>query len=346
MTVRDLALRGANLPGLPGLLSVAERLAPAPTNRPAVLTYHRLDEPGARAGLNDGLISATPSRFVEQMEIVARDYHVIAMQELLEARRSGSALPPSSVLITFDDAYRDFAEHGWPVLRRMGLPVTLFVPTAYPDRPDRSFWWDRLYAAVMESPRVGTVETEAGTLALGDRSVRASSFRAVVARLKGMTHAEMLVQCDRLLEDLQVQPRADRGPAVLGWDELRQLEQEGVTLAAHSRTHPRLDRIPPEMLAEEIGGSWSDLEEAARAPIRAFAYPDGGHSDAVVAAVADAGFEVAFSTERGGNRLGRTDWLRLRRINVGQRTNAAILRGQLLVLTRVTVDGVAGGGQR
>jgi len=73
------------------------------------------------------------------MECLAGNYHVVSVPELLDAVYENSPLPPKSVMITFDDTYRDFAEFAWPVLKQHKLPVTLFVPTAFPDQPDRSF---------------------------------------------------------------------------------------------------------------------------------------------------------------------------------------------------------------
>ena len=32
----------------------------------------------------------------------------------------------------------------------VAIPAVLFVPTAYPDAPDRTFWWDRLHRAVVD----------------------------------------------------------------------------------------------------------------------------------------------------------------------------------------------------
>ena len=42
------------------------------------------------------------------------------------------------MLLTFDDAYRDFATNAWPTLKRYGLPATLFVPTAYAGERSRN----------------------------------------------------------------------------------------------------------------------------------------------------------------------------------------------------------------
>jgi peptidoglycan/xylan/chitin deacetylase (PgdA/CDA1 family) len=63
---------------------------------------------------------------------------------------------------------------------------------------------------------------------------------------------------------------------------------------------------------------------------RVFAYPGGGVSPEVRRALEQAGFELAFLTQRGTNDLRRGDWLRLRRINVGRASGLPLLRAQLL----------------
>jgi hypothetical protein len=98
-----------------------------------VLMYHRVDEPDAHPALYPGLISATPAAFDQQMRYLAGNYRVLSMPEVLDACRTRTALPPRAVVITFDDAYCDFAEHAWPTLQRYSLPATLLVPTAFPD---------------------------------------------------------------------------------------------------------------------------------------------------------------------------------------------------------------------
>jgi peptidoglycan/xylan/chitin deacetylase (PgdA/CDA1 family) len=100
-----------------------------------VLTYHRITEPDADPEPSPSLLSATPSDFAQQVDYLNVHYHIVSIEEVLDAVRGGTRLPPRSLLLSFDDAYRDFAEHAWPVLRERGLPATLFVPTAIPMRP-------------------------------------------------------------------------------------------------------------------------------------------------------------------------------------------------------------------
>ncbi|MBM2850638.1 MAG: Polysaccharide deacetylase [Anaerolineales bacterium] len=106
-------------------VALLEQAGGARPNLLGVLTYHRVDEPGAHPALYPGLISATPEVFGQQMDYLATNYHVVSVRELIEVYRTGGVLPPRSVTITFDDACHDFAEYAWPILKRYRLPVTL-----------------------------------------------------------------------------------------------------------------------------------------------------------------------------------------------------------------------------
>ena len=61
-----------------------------------------------------------------------------------------------------------------------------------------------------------------------------------------------------------------------------------------------------------------------------FAYPSGGFTDDVSRALQQAGFEMAFTTERGVNTLHHTDRMQLRRINVSSRLPFTAVRAQII----------------
>jgi peptidoglycan/xylan/chitin deacetylase (PgdA/CDA1 family) len=291
-----------------------------------VLTYHRVDAIGSRPDLDPALISATPDQFERQMSWVAANRTVLSLDELLEIRRGRMAVPERALLVTFDDAYLDFATGAWPVLRRHGLPVTMFVPTAYPDS-DVRFWWDRLHAALSHTSRRAALETQAGRFALVDSEQRRRALERLRAWIASVPHDEAMELVGRLVDDLGGEPPA---PAVLGWQALRELAAAGVALAPHSRSHARLDRLPLERLAAEIAGSRADLVRELGACPPVFAFPGGGHDADAEQLLAREGFEVAFTTRRGSNAMGDGDWLSLRRTNVGRRASLALIRAELV----------------
>lgn len=293
-----------------------------------VLTYHRVIDPAGDPTVYPR-IAVTPQAFAEQMAFVAQHYRVISMQELLDYRRGSCCLPPRALLITFDDGYTDFAEHAWPILRRHGLPVTLFVPTAFPDSGE-SFWWDRLYHALMVT-QAQEVTSPGGVLPLGSRAERERAFTRLREQVKSLPHQEAMALVQEICQGLGVEPPPS---AILGWDALRRLAEEGVTLGAHTRTHPLMNRLSLEEARAEAVGSLRDLEREIGSALPIFAYPSGGISPEVEAMLAQEGFALAFTTYRKLNRLNPRqgpEWLRLGRINVGPRTSLTLLRAQLLL---------------
>jgi len=323
-SARGTAAMVAATPVFGGIVRMLEAVDRDRADILPVLTYHRVAEPDDEH--HPGLISATPTAFAQQIETIGRRFAFVSLDRLLARQAGGAAIGPRSILLTFDDAYRDFADHAWPVLDRLGIPVALFVPTAFPDS-GLPFWWDRLAAALAGTARRDPLETAAGSLVITTEADRANAFRALRSQLKRLPHRDAMAEVDRVVADLGSRPL---GSSVLGWDDLRRLDRAGVTLAAHSRTHPLLDRIQPDEVDAEVTGSRADLEREIGVAPDAFAYPSGSHGGGVVERVRDLGIRVAFTTVRGVNDLHRADWLRLRRINVGGRTSPALIRAQAL----------------
>lgn len=323
----SLAARGAEACGL---LRLLERSADGRSDRLRVLAYHRIVEREAIPDACPGLVSATPQELARQMECLARSYRPVSIAEVLEAKREGRPLPPRAVLVTFDDAYSDFAEEAWPVLKRHGVPAVLFVPTGFPDRPDRAFWWDRLWSAIGSSG-VARSTTPFGPIALATYAERLRAFKWLRSRIKDSPHEEALESVDRICRELGEGPGL---PPVLGWDALRSLLKEGVALGAHTRSHPMLDRISPALARDEVGGSLEDLERETGVVLPVLAYPSGRYDEETVRAVAGTGVELAFTTGSGVHDFRRGDPLRIERIHVGLRTPRPLLRSQLLGVRR------------
>ncbi|MBA3303015.1 MAG: hypothetical protein H0U26_03995, partial [Acidimicrobiia bacterium] len=88
-------------------VGLADRALPARPDLLTVLTYHRVDEPQRRPDLYPGLISATPDELDRQLAFLSAHRHLLSLSELSDAQAGRSSVPPSSVLVTFDDAYLD-----------------------------------------------------------------------------------------------------------------------------------------------------------------------------------------------------------------------------------------------
>ncbi|MCG8604777.1 polysaccharide deacetylase family protein [bacterium] len=291
-----------------------------------VLTYHRVAAMGETPQLNAGLISATPAAFVDQMEILAQDYHVVSMQTVLRAFEGRQLLPERAVLITFDDAYVDFAEHAWPAMSKLNLPATVFVPTAYPNQPKRLFWWDKIHQVCYQSEQ-RQVSTPIGRISLSSDEERQMALKKLQGHVKALLHEEAMAFVDEL--HTQYVSECNGKVTVLSWDELRRLAKDGVTLGAHTQTHPILTRVSLEQARDEMLGSQADLRREIRDVLPIFSYPDGGHTQAVIDVLKNANFKLGFNGPSGVNDVTRVDPFRIRRINVTRKTTPFVFRLRL-----------------
>jgi peptidoglycan/xylan/chitin deacetylase (PgdA/CDA1 family) len=322
--MRGLARAAGSSRASARLIGLLERLDPGRSHLLPVLCYHRVCDPSAEPRAHRGLC-VPPAAFAEQLDALAARYEVVTLADVLDARRHEHRLPRRALLITFDDAYDDFASTAWPMLRERSLPAALFVPTGFPDT-DQVFWWDRLAELIAADPDRATIPSPLGDLPVTTERDRRRTFAELRAACKRMSMPEVTAYLDTLAAEVGAPPASGR---VLGWEALRQLGAEGVTIAAHSRSHPILTTLSDDELDDELRTSRADIAREMGTDVPCFAYPSGIHDDRVVHATEEAGYEVAFTTRRGINDLRRQSWLRMLRINIGSATPATFIRAQL-----------------
>jgi peptidoglycan/xylan/chitin deacetylase (PgdA/CDA1 family) len=131
----------------------------------------------------------------------------------------------------------------------------------------------------------------------------------------------------------------------IDWDELAELEREGIRIESHGISHRPLADLEVDEAAREISLSKLRLEERLGRAVRAFSYVKGSeaHYKAVhLSLVRQAGYDVAFTAVSGANSPG-TDPLQLRRYNIEpypSRTFELVLAGACdLISLKDTVSG-------
>lgn len=105
-------------------------------SRAAVLLYHRVNDYS-----NDAL-TAGREVFAAHLLAISRRYAVVSTASLVAALRQQAVLTPTTVVLHFDDCYRDVYLHGAPLLRAVNLSATAFVSSGFVGT-ERAFQHDR-----------------------------------------------------------------------------------------------------------------------------------------------------------------------------------------------------------
>jgi len=267
-----------------------------------VLIYHRVEEYGLHPYLDPALISAVPAQFDAQMRLITEKYHPVSVEDVLSAIESQAPLPNNPVLVTVDDGYRDFKDVLLPIAKRYGIKPILFIPTAFVGQG--LFWWDKLYIAISNCTKdelptpygifpVRTLEEKSQAIGQLRQEVKALPFE------QGMQFVNS-IYAEHTTKDFNP-------PSItLTWDELRQLSTEGVTIAAHTHTHPLLSRITFEQACQEIRLSQETICREIGKALPIFAYPDGKPEYIpleLIDFLRTEGFKFAVTTVEGGATL-------------------------------------------
>ncbi|HLH31562.1 MAG TPA: polysaccharide deacetylase family protein [Terriglobia bacterium] len=285
-----------------------------------VLAFHRIvpaESVVIREHLSLRCIVLSAENLSELIRFLKDHFQIVSLQECIRSHSKG---PPVSTrcLITFDDGYRDFVSHAWPIVKRSKIPVTMFVPTSLLST-GHSFWWDRVYRAAMtlgERDMAG-VGGHAGQLLRKISRTTVASRPSLVYQLIEYLQDWRSADIGRLIEQMGApDPRLlEQANQLLTWKDVIKLHEEGVSFGSHTRCHPNLKLLSKEEVEREIGHSKVDLETALKTPVQSFAYPGGHRSVEMEQVLERAGYKVAFGTEKGFNSR-EHDVFWLRRINI------------------------------
>lgn len=263
-----------------------------------------------------------PERLRLLIERLSRSYVFVSMETLVDGLLAGKA-PRKGIVLTFDDGYANAHSLALPLLRRMGIPFSVFVTTGYVDT-EHILWNDLLEFAVFSTKekmlRAGVLERD---LALDTGIQRVHAVTELKPVLKRLPLDETAEKVRVLCEILGVDPGSQDLEHVrfLSSPQINAMAQAGVEFGGHTVTHPILSREIPERIRTEITTCKQRLEAMTGKPVRCFAYPNGQRADfndMVKREVQAAGFEAAFSAIPGLNRPG-DDVFEIKRLPVDSR---------------------------
>lgn len=306
--MKDLAKRAI-------LASRALRLI-SPGASAAILMYHSvMPDPAAHADSLGGIIHSE-SEFRAQMELLARDYHPVSLDEVVDGLNGRKDLSSRSVVVTFDDGYTDNSEVAMPVLNRIGIAATFYV-TVDSVEQRKLPWPSRLRFAFRKTKLRAWADSRGNSWHLDDSDFRE---RAYLASCDDCCQFSGKVQEDfvcRIEEQLQAAVPGDLSSLIMSYDQIRSLVRHGHIVGSHTMTHPNMAYIPEQDAKSELAESKQHLERELNETIRHFSYPCPAMTphwnEKTVAQSRSVGYDSAVTTN-GGLTQGGDNPLSLKRI--------------------------------
>lgn len=277
--------------------------------------------------------------FVRQLGYLKRHHHIVTMDQVIAASNGAAdALPENAVLLTFDDGYVDHYSDAFPVMQKLGVSGTFFVPvTAITER--RMLDVNKIHFLLAGGVNIETIVVEIDrrvqeAAAHTDSEVRsvqdyknaygiASRFdTAEVIYVKRMLQRELPQGLrQEVLDDLfrrwvSSDERDFADHLYMSEGNLREMSGAGMTIGAHSANHYWLDRCDVATQTAEIASSAQFLAALGYSQAQwTFCYPYGARNEDTLRLLRQAGFQLAVTTELGLASIPGDDLLLLPRLD-------------------------------
>jgi len=109
-------------------------------------------------------------------------------------------------------------------------------------------------------------------------------------------------------------------PGYLTWDEIIQMQTEGMSFGSHTLSHPDLRNLSVVTLKKEIEESKNILEQKLGKEITDFCYPSGKYDDTILKELQEDNYQTAVTTNPGISNL-KDDLFLLKRLRITKNTH-------------------------
>ncbi|NIR53123.1 polysaccharide deacetylase family protein [candidate division KSB1 bacterium] len=293
--------------------------------RVTILTFHRVTaqkEEQDRQGLPT--ISISAENFESLIRFLIRHYRIISMREFVNCAIKGVKVPGNSMIISFDDGYKELLENALPVLRQYELPAVLFVPTGAIN-DGGYFWWDALHALLQTAstglqfsrqrssdPAISNYLKMMDTIVAKKQDTRGPAIYQFIDKLQEL-NAELRERfLDHVFSSEKHQPYL---PRVMTWHEIEEMSQAGWEIGSHTVNHQFLTSVPGDAALQELTRSKEEVERRLNLEVFCFSYPGGKYSEEIVRLVQAAGYACACNSDEGLNSI-NGNLFKLKRINI------------------------------
>jgi peptidoglycan/xylan/chitin deacetylase (PgdA/CDA1 family) len=265
-------------------------------------------------------------------------FDIVSMEEVCQ-RAVTLASPRRFVCLTFDGCYKDLMTSAYPVLSRHGVPFTVYLPTAFPDRLGEA-WWLALEQVIARENRVSLVmDRKEQRFNVGNTSEKYQLYDFLEGWMRSLPPPDLSVAINDLCKRYSVDLVGLSRDASMDWNDLTKLAADPlVTIGSATVNYPVLSNLRDADASREMTMGRAVAQAAFRRDVRHFAYPFGDRASwrrqhATVAE--EAGFASAVSAISGVVETeGRTSLYALPRVAWDGRQHS-------LRIMRVMLSGVA-----
>ena len=260
-----------------------------------ILVYHRVITDYKSWSID----TVDKTDFEKQMIYLQKTHDIITLDKLVYALVKKKPLSKKTIVITFDDGYKDNYTNAFPILKKYNIPATIFLTTGHIGT-DNIFWWDKIgYIFNYSNQNIFDIE-DFDFLKNNSIHNKPQTLTQVFKEFKKLPDDEKELFINKLIKKSKVDiPKNIGKNLIMSWEEVKEMNENGIDFGAHTVTHPILTNISLSQAKQEIIQSKIDIEKRLKTTVKSFCYPNGQADDfnnEIINIIRESGFNCAVTT--------------------------------------------------
>jgi len=273
-----------------------------------------------------------------------KGYEVISMDQLLDFFKGIRKQKRKFIVLTFDDGYNDIYTVAYPLLKKLGVPFTVYVSPGFQDNK-ALMWWYFLEQHILNHENI---EWQEGTKHVNFKAESREDKNKLFIQLRrqfiAASDTELLTLFRTVMGISEEEAFAFSSKNAMTWPQIAEIAADPLgCIGAHSLSHRPLNKLDEKEAVFEMKESGKIIaHHTGKSPVH-FAYPYGSENEAgerEFHLLETAGFKTGVTLRQGNCFSEHARFLmQLPRIPLGEKTDSQLLDNVCLGIRQFSFNG-------
>jgi peptidoglycan/xylan/chitin deacetylase (PgdA/CDA1 family) len=243
----------------------------------------------------------SPERFEEVIKFCLKQFNVVLLEDFILNKPTPPKNGKKICAICFDDGYKDFLNYALPILKKYKAPSSMYIVTdcANTGLPPWTYILDFLfqYTTLNKNIQADKLPEFLKTNQWNNSEERLSYAGKLKPYMKSLSNGqrvEILNSYISCFSDVEIPKNL-----MMTWDEIREIQAEGVHIGSHSHTHPLLGKLESETkIRYELSESFQQLKNNTAVRPVTISYPIGSYNETVKKISGEIGYRIGLAVNQ------------------------------------------------
>lgn len=267
------------------------------------------------------------SAFDEQVRNLKKKFNPITLKEYLFRRAKNQTLPDYSVVITFDDGFKNNYEYAFPILQKWGVSAVFYISTNFIGKSEM-LWTEEIIYRINHTHKpllkvwLNDAESIFYLKSAQERENASNWLRGRLKHSRKPAVLKILQQIREQLDDVSLElDELDKlRYQFMTWEDVNEMLAGGMEIGSHTHNHFILSQLDEAECRDELRRSKELIEKNTGQECLLFSYPNGRQTDFSARdkkILKELGYACA-TTQIGHMNNYNTDLFELGRLNISR----------------------------